>query len=285
MVPAATARPAGVDRRELPVHAAGDVDVPFAIAGMGERVDRDTAWAEHSHPTHELLWNGHGASSVTVGTRTWTITPQLGLWVPAGVLHSGFAPAGTWYRTTHFSVRTAPQLSAAPVAVAVTPLLRLLLQRVGDPELSEHSRSLTEAMVLDVVQPAPNEVLVHRPESALLAPIVMAVTSDPGDQRSLADWADELGVSTRTIARAFQDQTDLSFTRWVGTVRAQHAVALLAAGVELELVAEHVGYRSVSAFGAAFRRTTGLTPGRFKPPAAQLRDVAELSDSRYSLSQ
>ncbi len=47
-------------------------------------------------------------------------------------------------------------------------------------------------------------------------------------------------------------------------MRAQHAVRLLALGFEVEVVAEAVGYRSASAFGAAFRRTTGMTPGRFR---------------------
>ena len=33
---------------------------------------------------------------------------------------------------------------------------------------------------------------------------------------------------------------------------------------DTDVVAARVGYSSASAFGAAFRRTTGLTPGRFR---------------------
>src|SRR5690606_29219030 len=105
----------------------GAVEVPFVIAGVSERLERRTHWVEHSHPTHELLWNEHGASTATVGRRTWTITPTCGLWMPAGVVHAGAAQAGTWYRATEFSTRSVPSIADAPVTVEITPLLRLLL--------------------------------------------------------------------------------------------------------------------------------------------------------------
>ncbi len=119
-------------------------------------------------------------------------------------------------------------------------------------------------MVLDVLRPSPRALLVQLPTSPLLRPIVDVVRADPADQRTLAGWATALGCSTRTLTRAFRAETGTSFARWVASVRAQHAVRLLALGFEVEVVAEAVGYRSASAFGAAFRRTTGMTPGRFR---------------------
>lgn len=253
-----------VESRSLPVYTAGEIPVPYVIAGMDELVARDTWWRDHSHPTHELLWNERGASSATIGARTWTITPSLGLWIPAGTLHSGITPAGTWYRTAHFGIDAVPPLAERPVAVEMTPLLRLLLIRLAGDGLGARSRALTEAMVLDVLAPAPRELLVLLPSSPLLRPIVDAVRRDPGDQRTLAEWAGLLGVSARTITRAFRAETGSSFARWLAAVRAQHAVFLLAHGREPDEVARQVGYASVSAFGAAFRRTTGLTPGAFR---------------------
>lgn len=252
------------DRRALPVYAAGAIDVPFVIDRFDERVERDTHWAEHSHPAHELLWNERGASRVTVGSRTWTITPALGMWMPAGVLHSGMAPAGTWYHTSHFGITTVESISDEAVAVEVTPLLRLLLERLASRELLPLSREVTEALVLDILAPSAHELFVHTPESPLLAPIVQAVEEHPGDARTLSQWAEQLGVSTRTITRAFRAETGAGFVRWVATVRAQRAVTLLSRGDDIEDIAAELGYRSTSAFGAAFRRTTGLTPTAFR---------------------
>lgn len=252
-----------VQDRSLPVYQAGSVEVPFVIAGMDEVVEQHIRWAPHSHPTHELLWNERGTSTVTIGRRTWTITPTIGFWIPAGVLHSGVTPAGTWYRTTHFAVDAVPALADEPVVVEIDPLLRLLLQRLLD-DLEEQSRALTEAMVLDVLRPAPAHLLVQVPATALLRPLVDAVLQDPADPRTLAEWAESLGVSTRTLTRAFRSEVGHGFNRWVATVRAQRAVDLFALGHPVDEVARRLGYASISAFGAAFRRTTGLTPGAFQ---------------------
>jgi AraC-like DNA-binding protein len=259
-----SARPP-VDRRELPVFEAGAVPVPYVIDPMDELLQRETHWPPHAHPTHELLWNLRGASSATVGSRTWVITPTVGLWLPAGTVHTADGPAGTWYRTAQFGVHAVPPLAPGPVAVEVTALLRLLLDRLTEPGLSDDSRALTEAMVLDVLAPAPHEVAVQMPRSELLAPVAAAVAADPGDPRALAEWSAELGVSPRTLTRAFRAETGLSFGGWQAGVRVHRAVLLLSAGESVESVADAVGYRSASAFGAAFRRETGLTPGAFRP--------------------
>jgi AraC-like DNA-binding protein len=252
------------ETRTLPALAAGPDETPFVILSWSEAIARDTTWNEHSHRFHELLWNERGASTAVVGAQVWTVTPALGLWMPAGTLHSGSAIAGTWCRASFFGYGTTTSISATPVGVEITPLLRLLLERLGDTSLSSYSRVVTEAMVLDVLTPSSRELLLHMPTSDLLRPIADAVRDDPGDQRRLADWAAHLGVSARTITRAFNAETGTSFARWVAAVRAQHAVALLTRGWEVDAVAEEVGYRSASAFGAAFRRTTGMTPGAFR---------------------
>ncbi|MFE7032826.1 AraC family transcriptional regulator [Streptomyces sp. NPDC057621] len=250
--------------RELPTLAAGEVDVPFVIQGYEEIVTADMAWNEHSHSWHELLWNERGASTAVVGSQVWCITPTLGLWMPAGQLHSASATAGTSYRAHFFRHGTLSALADEPVAVEITPLLRLLLERLGEADLSPRSRSVTEAMVLDVLRPSPRALLVQLPTSALLRPIVDAVRADPSNQRTLTGWAASLGCSARTLTRAFRAETGTSFARWVASVRAQHAVRLLSLGFEVDVVADAVGYRSASAFGVAFRRTTGMTPGRFR---------------------
>lgn len=250
--------------RSLPVHSPGSVETAFVIRGYDETVACDTEWGEHSHPFHELLWNERGASTVVVGARVWTTTPTLGLWMPAGTLHSGTAIAGTWFRAAFFGYDSTVSISDTPVTVEVTPLLRLLLERLGDQRLAPASRAVTEAMVLDVMAPSPRELRVQLPASPLLRPVAEAVRENPGDPRTLAEWAAELRVSTRTVTRAFRAETGTSFARWVTAVRVQRAVTLLARGWDVDAVAEQVGYRSASAFGVAFRRTTGLTPGAFR---------------------
>ncbi|GAB3479489.1 AraC family transcriptional regulator [Nocardiopsis coralliicola] len=265
-MPAAPVAPgaADADTRRLPSYAAGEVEVAYVLLGREELIARDTYWAEHSHPTHELLWNRRGASTARVGNRVWAITPAAGLWIPAGTPHSGRTPAGTWHCAAQLSIHAAPSIADGPTAVEMTPLLRLLLDRLDEGGLSAESRAKTEALVLDVLAPAEHPVLVQSPEAPLLAPIVAAAAADPADSTTLEGWSARLGVSARTITRTFRAETGLGFSRWLLTLRVQQAIALLARGDEVEQVAAHVGYHSASAFGAAFRRVTGTSPARFR---------------------
>ncbi len=88
-------------------------------------------------------------------------------------------------------------------------------------------------------------------------------------QRTLADWGRAVGASERTLARAFTAQTRMTFGRWRTLLRLQAALPMLAAGEPVGRVARQVGYETPSAFVAAFRRETGLTPAAyFARPAA-----------------
>jgi AraC-like DNA-binding protein len=57
--------------------------------------------------------------------------------------------------------------------------------------------------------------------------------------------------------------TGTSFARWRTQLRLQAALPRLVAGVPVATVARAVGYDTPSAFVAAFRRTTGVTPGSY----------------------
>lgn len=265
-------RPRAQESRSLPRYQPGSLGRLSHIGTFDEVVTVDTVWEAHSHPAHELVWNQSGASTATIGPRTWTIAASLGLWIPAGVVHSATATAGTWYRTVHFGIQAIDPIAEAPTAVEITPLLSHLLMRLAD-DLNPQSRRLTEAMVLDVLEPCQHEIAVQLPVSSRLRGIADAVVSRPGDSHRLEAVAEGIGVSPRTVTRGFQEETGLGFRQWVSTVRAQASISLLAQGVELEQIAARMGYSSQSAFGAAFRRVTGAPPGAFRDVRFATEDV------------
>lgn len=234
----------------------------FVISSEHERLERTTRWAEHSHPVHELMWTERGVLSVTVGRSSWTVAGTKGIWIPSSVPHSAEATAGTLYRAVFFSTREAPRLAEAPVAVETNPLLRELLRHLAG-DLDDGERSRAEAVVFDVLQPSERGLIVSIPDDAIAGVVATAVIRRPDDTRSLEAWARELGVSARTVTRAFQASTGMGFSRWVASARIRHAIGLLADGRDVESVAIEVGYTTTAAFGAAFRRITGLSPRRF----------------------
>jgi AraC-like DNA-binding protein len=82
----------------------------------------------------------------------------------------------------------------------------------------------------------------------------------PAEVSTLAEWGRRVGAGERTLARSFRAETGLPFGRWRILVRPQAALSLLASGSKVSAAAAQVGYETTSAFVAAFRRETGVTP-------------------------
>jgi AraC-like DNA-binding protein len=90
-----------------------------------------------------------------------------------------------------------------------------------------------------------------------------ALLENPADERSLEDWALQVGASARTLARLFVNETGLTFAEWRRQVRLLEAIDRLGKGQAVTRVALDLGYESPSAFIAMFRRTLGAPPGKY----------------------
>ena len=94
--------------------------------------------------------------------------------------------------------------------------------------------------------------------------IAQAVLEQPQDSRSLEDWAAWTGLSARSLSRLFRAETALSFAQWRQQARLSRGLEQLAEGTSVTTtVADALGYDSVSAFVAMFRRNFGQPPARY----------------------
>jgi AraC-like DNA-binding protein len=168
------------------------------------------------------------------------------------------------------SVYVSPGLSqvdwTVPTVIAASPLLAEVIGYL-DGELTAARRARAEAVLSDLLTPIPVTSLdVRFPDDQLAGPVARALRDNPADQRTLAEWGRAVGASERTLARAFVAGTGLPFGQWRTLMRIQSALPLLAAGEAAGRVAGRVGYETPSAFIAAFRRLTGVTPTAYFGP-------------------
>nr|WP_031046318.1 AraC family transcriptional regulator [Streptomyces sp. NRRL F-5650] len=246
---------------------------PFAITA-GFRVSRvPTEWAPHSHPLHELVWVRGGTLTSRVADRVFTVSEGHGLWMPAGVVHGGRATAGARFHDAFFAPDRTPIAFGEPKAIAMTPLLESLLTHLSRTDLDAAARTRAEAVVFDVLRPADRQFALPVPDDARIDALVETLLDDPADCRSLAEWALRLGLSDRTVTRAFRQATGLSFAQWRQMLRVHRALTLLSEGVDVTTVSETLGYAQPSSFIAAFRRVMGTTPGAFFDAADGSGDV------------
>ncbi|MEU6841861.1 AraC family transcriptional regulator [Streptomyces sp. NPDC046716] len=260
--PGTLSRETGVEARPavaVPERAAA----PFVITA-GFRIPRvPTEWAPHSHPLHELVWVRGGTLTSRVEDRVFTVSEGHGLWMPAGVAHGGRATAGARFHDAFFAPDHTPFAFGEPTAISMTPLLESLLTHLSRTDLDAAARARAESVVFDVLQPSERPFTLQLPNDTRIDAIAEALLDDPGDPRSLEEWALELGISDRTITRAFRHATGLSFAQWRQMLRAHRALTLLSEGFDVTTVSDVLGYAQPSSFIAAFRRTMGTTPGAF----------------------
>ena len=79
-----------------------------------------------------------------------------------------------------------------------------------------------------------------------------------------SQWASSANASARTLARLFLAETGLTFGAWRQQARVLEAMGRLGSGAPVTEVALDLGYESVSAFSAMFRRAAGTSPRQYQ---------------------
>lgn len=226
-------------------------------------------FGRHTHENHQLAWASSGTLTVDVEARTWVLPTTRALWIPGGVPHEVVSASHSTMTSLYLS---APPESASteglpwtePQPVEVTRLLAELILYLDAPDLDAERRARGEALLLDLLEPMTVTTLdAPMPADARARQVAQALLDDPASDLSLDAWGREVGASGRTLARLFLSDAGMPFGRWRTLVRLRAALPALAAGEPLNRVSRAVGYETVSAFVAAFRRETGVTPGAY----------------------
>jgi AraC-like DNA-binding protein len=199
---------------------------------------------------------------------TWLTPPTRAIWVPGGVPHEIEMRGTVAMRTLYLAPAGDHPALAGCRAIEVAPLLRELILhivRLGMLEAGDPAHARLEELLVDLLAAAETAPLqLPLPADARAVGFAERLLANPGEARSLAAMACGSGASLRTLQRLFLAQTGLSLDGWRGRARMQQALVRLSAGAPVTEVALDAGYQSVSAFIAAFKRTFGVTPARYR---------------------
>lgn len=193
------------------------------------------------------------------GEQLFTAQEGRAVWLPAGTPHSGQVTANVILCDAFFSPERTPVAFLRPTVVEMTPVLESLLTHLARPDLADAARARAEAVVFDVLEPAADQFSLPVPDDPRITRIVDTLLADPACPRALDGWARDLGISERTVTRAFRESTGLTYGQWRQSLRIRHAVTLLSAGHRVHEVSDQLGYTQPSTFIAAFHKVTGKT--------------------------
>ena len=242
--------------------------VPRAIAAMPKDFAAGFRIDPHSHERAQLIHATAGTMRVAAAGSMWIVPPQRALWMPAGVKHGIVMLGDVTMRTLYLRDDAAAAMPRSCRVLPVSPLLRELIVRATELPLqydedgpAGHVIALIMAE-LHGLQSLPLQLPM--PQEPRLKTLCLALLASPGDQRTLGEWARTVHASERTVARLFQSETGLSFGAWRQQARLLEAMGRLGRGAPVTQVAFDLGYDSVSAFSAMFRRAAGASPSAYR---------------------
>ncbi len=254
-------------RRSLPQPRSFDPDAAVSNVFVLDALHRASKGSFHSHRRAQLVHAAEGVLVITTAMGRWVAPPQRAVWVPPGVPHAVSSRRPFRLLTLYAD----PGLLPFPEQCRVVQVDRLVEELLRAAALfgPHYARGGPEERLLQVILDRLPGLDVHAsfhlpgPTSRELQVITQGLLENPGDRRTLGDWAAQVALTERTAARRFVAETGMTFGRWRQQARLLAAVEQLGAGESVTAVAFQVGYEDVSSFIAAFKAALGQTPARY----------------------
>lgn len=158
------------------------------------------------------------------------------------------------------------------VSILVGYLCYFFLQQAKMPKafgIEKPSRTPTETIILITAEGTANELVEFDLSDTLLAFQALELQLKSGlfqvNGLSLAKLAEVGGLNVHLASKAINEYSGGNFYDWVNHYRVEKAkLLLLQSDQQISRICYDVGFNSKSTFYAAFKKTTGITPGAFR---------------------
>jgi AraC-like DNA-binding protein len=226
-----------------------------------------TVLPNHAHEWHQLIYVSAGLMSVATEAGSWVAPATWAIWVPAGIRHGIRFVVDSAFRTAYFRPAWANDYPTGCTVISVSPLLRELIVRtikIGKLDRRHPLETAIAALIVSELQVSGARSLgLKQPTGEAMCRAATLMTRRTPQAATVSSLASAVGVGTRTFERQFFAETGMTPGRWRHHQAMLTGLELLASGTAIKTVAAQSGYRTASAFIAAFRKIFGTTPGSY----------------------
>jgi AraC-like DNA-binding protein/quercetin dioxygenase-like cupin family protein len=234
------------------------------VVAMAAVYPAGTTSNRHFHRRGQLILQIDGITAMMTDDATFILPPGHCLWLPGGTVHQARVWGDCTIQTIYVDPGHVPGWGGDCRLMQASPLLQALMDEAMrmpvDYDRAGRDGQLVALLLAEIGRLPEARLQVPVPQDPRLVRICEAVLSDTTSDLTLDDWADQVGLSRRTLTRAFRRETGHSFASWRQRVRLLQALARLGTGEPVTNVALDVGYDSPSAFTAMFKRELGAAP-------------------------
>lgn len=214
---------------------------------------------------HQLYWSPDGMLSTMHDGTARFIGPGEAFWAERTISHDVHATEGQLvYRVCLREVP--PGLVGVHVgAVTIDESAQGLLEEIARPGQNERRALTARRGILAGLSTLDTAAPILRPAAGrgTARTIARELSHDPGNRRSIEEWAALQHVSAKTLQRDFVREYGISFSQWRTRLRLDAARVLLHTH-PVGTVARRSGYSSASAFIVGFTQQFGYTPGEVR---------------------
>nr|WP_235693759.1 helix-turn-helix transcriptional regulator [Brucella intermedia] len=233
-----------------PKHAIDYQNLPRPLAVMRREYKTGMNFGWHSHRRGQLLYGNTGYMTALTEEGAFMLPSGYAVLLRPDLPHA----VETFGETEMYSVYVEENISRdlweETRVLKVSALLDASIQALAKEPLlyDENGRGRhLSALILDEIRCAGRQPLtVPLPTEKQLRKLCRNLLGNPGLDLTIDDWAEEVGMSRRTMTRKFRQETGMSFIEWRQRLRASHVMRRQAEGVPLAMASVEAGYQSVS---------------------------------------
>ncbi|AOY02296.1 AraC family transcriptional regulator [Jeongeupia sp. USM3] len=242
--------------------------LPYPVCFRFDAFSAGTECELHRHPWGQLNYAEHGVMQIDVDGQRFLSPPRYAVWLPPGVVHGSYNHQPVLYRALDLDPDLCTALPDRPCMLAIDSVLRAILvdfaeRGVAVPE-HDADRRLAQVVVDRLGRAQAEPRYLPLAQTPALQQVLDALQRDPGDNRTLADWAATVHQTERTLARHCRRELGMSLGEWRQRLRFLRAIERLEAGRSVQAIALDLGYSTSSAFIAMFQRQAGVTPEQYR---------------------
>ncbi|TMP79644.1 AraC family transcriptional regulator [Pseudoalteromonas phenolica] len=221
----------------------------------------------HSHTWGQLAYTSDGVLGIHTPAGKFVIPPDQALWIPPHLPHETFCRYGGHFRSVYIDEKYVQILGSEAKLLHVNELLKAMILEVCNwpPNYQPDDKKLrfTQVFIDQLECAQSSSFFMPSAQDDRLLPIISELHANPGCNKTLEQWGELVGASTRTLNRLFHKSFSMNFSQWKQKLRGLHAVEMIEAGYTQQTIAEQLGFESSSAFNTAFKKVFKCTPGQY----------------------
>jgi AraC-like DNA-binding protein len=240
-----------------PGDAYQDTASPLAVRAKNYLAGDTSGW--HRHGRTQFLYATQGLMTAITEHGRWVVPQGYALLIPPQLEHNVEMHGAVAIRNAYLL----PGSLGTPISVCrvltVTRLLDAALNALADEavpyDVLGRSGHLAAIVMDEIAHAVETDFVLPMPSDVRLRRMCQSLVEKPATDLDTDDWADQLGLSRRTLTRRFRRETGLSFGQWRRRLRFVAVLTRQAQGGALREIASEVGYDDPRALKDMMKRT------------------------------